>query len=102
ILKYNEMLVALGGSLESTTHLSPAQAERTLKNHILDVRDFRALDLVAPDGREIATGRPDGKTRERTDDPAVRAALAGHSYFSPVRIGSNVEPEIVMAVPIKT
>src|SRR5215831_19540618 len=37
VLKYHEMLVALAGSLEVTTHLVPRQVERMLKNHILAV-----------------------------------------------------------------
>ena len=103
VLKYHEMLIALAGSLEVTTHLKAPQVERILKNHILDVHDFRAIDLVAPDGNEIATGRADGATRSRSDDPAFRAILAGQTfYFSPVRIGTNVEPEMVLAVPIRT
>src|SRR5215831_18589161 len=76
VLKYHEMLVALAGSLEITTHLRPNQVERMLKNHILDVHDFRAIDLVAPSGQEIATGRADGVTKNRADDPAAKAALA--------------------------
>src|SRR5262245_4536657 len=74
VLKYREMMIALAGTLERTTHLEPAQMERILKNHLLDVRDFRALDLVRPDGHEVATGRADGNTKDRSADPAARQA----------------------------
>jgi signal transduction histidine kinase len=100
VLKYREMMVALAGTLENSTHLQGRQMERILKNHLLDVRDFRALDVVAPDGHEIATGRADGRTGDRSGDAAAISALAGQDYYSPVRIGTNVEPEMVVAVPI--
>ena len=102
VLRYREMLNALGGTLEFTTHLTPAQKERILKNHHLDVRDFRAIDLIAPDGNEIATARADGKTTNRANDPAFKTALAGKDYFSKVFIGAQVEPEMIIAVPIVT
>jgi signal transduction histidine kinase len=100
VLKYREMLIALGGTVENSVHLDPGRVERVLKNHLLDVADFRAIDLVAPDGGEVATGRADGRTRSRLADPAFRAAATGANYFSPVRIGDRVEPEMVLAVPV--
>jgi signal transduction histidine kinase len=102
VLRYREMLQALGGTLEFTTHLTPAQKERILKNHHLDVRDFRAIDYIAPDGNEIATARADGKTMNRADDIAFKTALGGKDYFSKVFIGAEVEPEMIIAVPIIT
>src|SRR5215471_1712488 len=102
VLRYREILYALGGSLEVTTHLTPAQKERILKNHRLDVRDFRAIDLILPNGEEIATARADGKTMNRANDPAFQAALGGHDFFSKVFIGAQVEPEMIIAVPIIT
>src|SRR5262245_35355659 len=43
VLKYQEMLVALAGTVEASVHLDPARIERVLKNHLLDLPDFRAI-----------------------------------------------------------
>src|SRR5579883_286468 len=97
--KYVDTLKHLSETLSPATGLSPQQAESVLHNYRRSVHDLRDLDYVGADGREIATGRVDGRTRDRSSDKAVRAALANELYRSPVFISEDLLPQMTIAVP---
>lgn len=100
VTKNIETLEGIAETLAPRLRLDPGQAERVLKSYRIRVRDLRQLDYVGRDGHEIATGRPDSTTRDRSGETAVREALGGAKYRSPVTISHlDAVPEIVVAVP---
>src|SRR5438270_876755 len=89
VAKYDEIVKRLALLLLPSAHLARPQIQRVLRDYRIEVTDLRRLDLVGADGKESATGRLDEALRDHGAEPAVKEALAGRFYRSPVRISDD-------------
>jgi len=97
--RFEDLLEKLALVLAPEGHLSPEQQLRILQSYRIETRELLALDYVGEGGVERASGRLDSTPRDRSGEPAVRAALGGQVHRSAVRVSEDLVPQMVVAVP---
>ena len=76
------------------TQLEPWQQERTLRNHVIEFKEFREITLVDAGGKFLASSRPGG--------PSIAVPTAniarGEMHIAPPTIDEDNIPSTVVAV----
>lgn len=79
------------------TQLALWQQERTLRNHVLDYKEFLEITLFDRSGQVVATSRA---TRPRLAVPLPRAVGTGGVYIAQPRLDEDGLPTATMALQI--
>ncbi len=96
-----KLLQTLADALNPAARLRPEQADRVVKGYSLTFNHMVSLDVVGPNGVEIATSRLEPGLRDRRGEKAVDSALAGKPFRSDIVLQKNMVPLMTFGVPLE-
>ncbi|MBI4716066.1 MAG: HAMP domain-containing protein, partial [Nitrospirae bacterium] len=77
------------------------QRERIVKSYLLQMKEFRKIELLDREGRQIVTTEVGVPLKERAATKAFQTALQGSVYRSGIFISDDLVPTMTLAVPMK-